>query len=246
MKNLSQKAYADAYYDIPGGVFALDAYQLGRGYQDGDPISVWPDKLGRGYAYQNTLANMPTFASDVGNGRPAVDFNGAQHLVGDDLFKGLMPLYNDFELYVVFGSAGSFTRPVIMWGIAQTSNPAAYGVATLGTSNISFWVASVTVLLGGAGSWPRPTIAIFRGQGTSTSRTIWRNGTQLITGAAGSEPPPMSSPVGIGARLNADGTPFAERLIGPIHEILGYLGTHTQRQASIITSTLADKWGITL
>jgi hypothetical protein len=61
MITAGELAYADAFFGVPGGVYALDARRLGIAYQNGDPVRYAPDLLGRGVAVQDTLANRPTF-----------------------------------------------------------------------------------------------------------------------------------------------------------------------------------------
>jgi hypothetical protein len=86
---------------IPGCVLWLDASDASTinagSPANNDPVSLWADKSGNGYDFEQATANRrPTYLVDVWNGYPGVDFDdagpGQQFLAasgaGLDMFRG--------------------------------------------------------------------------------------------------------------------------------------------------------------
>lgn len=60
---------------VPGCVLWLDAWGFGN-LNDGDAISTWTDRSGRGNNATSTSTQRPTFKTNIVNGKPIARFDG--------------------------------------------------------------------------------------------------------------------------------------------------------------------------
>jgi hypothetical protein len=244
MIRVGELAYADAFFGVPGGVYALDARRLGRAYANGDAVRYAPDLLGRSVAVQDTLANRPTFTLETAT-RPGLKFTSSANSffeAHDQLkafadspfaFFSVVRRVNDNDrvLYSWGGvTSGNVTEYAIYLRFRTTGRLLQYGNGTSSTTSNNVAPATATYILS----------QFFDG----TNIILRANGVQVSSGSIGPRANVTDSPFFIGRQ----GLNLISMLDGDFYDFLAYVPSQPMPISDVqrIERRLAQRWGVTL
>lgn len=217
---------------IPGLVLWVDASSTeivkdGGGFPaDGDPVTTWSDIGGRGQAFtQVTLANMPTYRTNIIGGNPIIRFDGTDDWM--DL-STVLKQYHQYTMFLVAIRSNTGTGFVVADG--------APGMVLIFTSG-------TPVIASGASNNPqvqRPTGVANGSPGVYTALNSFDfgNGFWLNSNGTTSALNPLNTTLQIGARLSGTNSPYA----GDIGELVFYSRGLTLSEIKSINNYLCHKW----
>lgn len=206
---------------IDGLVLWLDAESLDL--SDADPVSLWPDLSDeQNDVSQGTVADQPTFKTNIVNGRPVVRFDGSS-----DILSVATPIVTTFP-FEVMGVYEGGSGSSCVWGIVDRSVDNTYSYmgsrddggtqrAVMTARDSSFAPDNIT-----GGGDISGTFRLVDGRFlASNDRRLRVDGTEVATDTADRDGSANWSHTDIGAFLR-DGSSFTDGLDGDIAEIIVY------------------------
>jgi hypothetical protein len=243
MITAGELAYADAFFGVPGGVYALDARRLGRAYANGDAVRYAPDLLGRGVAVQDTLANRPLFSRDS-SGLPQLDFISSSQLfmTAPEVLKTFADY--PFAIFTVVERANDEDRMIYCWGGGPSSGVLNHAIylrfRTLGRLLIYSNGTSASTLSNVCGTGMHIISHYWDGQNC----IVRLNGVQVISGSIGSRSNVVDSSFFIGRQPNST----AQMLEGKIKAFISFRSEnlYSLQEIQRVERGLAREWRLTL
>lgn len=212
--------------DVSAGYTArYDASDTATITSSGGLVSQWNDKSGNGYNLTST--QKPTTGSVTQNGRNAISFPGGKYLDASSFGSPI----STGTLYVV-GSCQGNPNNYFTDGVGA-SNRWAFGSNLLGTSKIDCYAGTGFATTIASTSPVAMAVWVVKFNGASSA--IWRDGSSVATGNAGSQ---TLTQLRVGAN-----TSLAQSLNGVICEVIVYSTVHSDPTIQSNSSALKTKWG---
>jgi hypothetical protein len=209
---------------------ALDAASITL---NGSTVSQWLDKSGSGRTLsQASASQQPSYVTSGISGKPSLELDGTNHNMSGSSTLISQP----FTVYAVVKSDDTATNRNIMSGGTSGTPP------VLAVNSSEFLVLFAGANLA-ATSGDVKTASVLTGLFDGSSSAGRRNGTQVVSGNAGTI---AWSPTDNGLSLGTFAGGGSQRWDGLIGELLLYSGKHTATQLAAIERYLGRKWGITV
>lgn len=233
----SSTAYTDAFFGVPGGVYALDARRLGIAYLDGDPVRYAPDLIGQGQASEETLAQRPTFDANL----YGLVFSGARRLILPPSCR--IRLSTGLVAFMVWRPTSYLSRAIMSWAGAASADRAWYLIAegtNASDTTISAQIGNTT-FASAPGQYDTGVdyIICLRIRPDRTFE-VRLNGVQIISGTGGAVDASTTSEPTLGAR--SEPLAFGGRNITRSFRM--YRGMMSDVDVATIEAKLAYQWGI--
>lgn len=194
--------------------------------ESGGLVSQWNDKSGNGY-HLTSSTTKPTTGSVTQNGRNALSFPGSKYMNSSSFSAAL----STGTVYVV-GSCQGNPNNYFTDGYGA-SGRWAFGSNLLGTSKIDCYAG--TGFATSIASTSPVAMAVWVVKFNGASSAIWRDGSSVATGNAGSQ---TLSLLRVGANTSA-----AQSLNGVICEVIVYGTVHDDATIQSNSAALKTKWG---
>ncbi len=229
-------------------VMWFDAYDTDCNAITGDeptnlyPLSIWKDKTGHGYDMQSV--STPTYVQGAVNGKPAVHFNSLSNMttaalssISDQFTIAIVLTLNDYTNYPteeIFSASGAFDFNLMFDSGAFTSTFSYNDGGNINSTPVTPTMSPATYM---------PYILIGRMDHNSSLATVTTAG----GGASNSSTASISSS-GVILFDSGDtiqlGNNSSSNYDGYLAELLVYNTAVSDSELAIISSYLADKWGV--
>ncbi len=231
-QEVTKSRFPDVPTSITGIKLWLKADSIGN-LSDGAAVTAWPDSSGLGLDFtQLTLANKPTYKTNIINGKPTIRFAGSQYLTNTSASLNLSSTFTVFT--VLKGASTAQTGQAWMWGEAANGKRRSLWMQqTNGYINFSGYNANVTTTTNGKDNSTHVITASRDGNGlvkVYSDALLLSSGTPTLVAYT-------YSAFTVGA--NADGT---EGYVDDIAEIIAFNSSLSDAERTRVESYLAAKY----